>query len=261
MPPVLDLAARENGLRVSLSRLRYRFSQRRLALFQTVTVSVSKAMRERLIKDCGFPERTTLTVANGVAVSRFTPAPDSLRRVGWQSDELRLVCVARLGPEKRIDLLLASLELALRKGVRCRCVVVGDGPLKSEVLQQAISLGIADHVVFEGFQADVRPFLQTADAFILTSEREGMPLSILEAMACGLPCIVTDVGGNSEVVVDGSSGLVVPSESPEKAADAIVFLAKHPEERLRMGKNARTRVCEEFDLDKSMARIERIILN
>ena len=129
----------------------------------------------------------------------------------------------------------------LRDGIQCKCVIVGDGPLRTELLEQSQKLGLSDHIFFEGFRAEVLPYLQAANVFILTSRSEGLPLSILEAMACGLPCIVTNVGGNAEAVTDKADGLVVPPESADAVAGAISFLATHPIERAQMSRITRTR--------------------
>jgi glycosyltransferase involved in cell wall biosynthesis len=116
------------------------------------------------------------------------------------------------------------------------------------------------YVYFEGFQKDVRPYLQAGSAFILTSHLEGLPLSVLEAMACGLPCIVTNVGGSAEAVKDQVVGLVIPPASVEAAADAILYLATHPDERAEMASKARQTVCQSFDNENRMSELARVIL-
>ena len=171
------------------------------------------------------------------------------------------MCTARLSEQKGIDILLQAMARALHNGVRCKCIIVGDGPLRDQLMEQAREMGLCGYVFFEGFQKDVRPYLQAGSAFILTSHREGLPLSILEAMACGLPCLVTEVGGNAEAVIDQIHGLVVPPGSVDAVADAISHLATHPDERARMSRAARSRVCEAFDIDVRMAEIKRLILS
>jgi len=149
----------------------------------------------------------------------------------------------------------------LREQVPCKCIIVGDGPLKQRLVEQASTAGLSAHVMFEGFHEDVRPYLQAGSAFILTSHREGLSLSILEAMACGLPAVVTNVGGNAEAVTDQVNGLVVSPGSVDSVADAISYLANHPEERARMSREARARACEYFDIEKAMAEIRQVILS
>jgi glycosyltransferase involved in cell wall biosynthesis len=235
------------------------------AYFYNTTICVSNALRDSLLKDFGFPARKVKTIRNGVSVSEFVPSEDRRSEVreklGCSPDEFVLVCVARLSEQKRIDILLQALARVLREGVRCKCIIVGDGPLKSQLVEQARSLGLSGHVFFEGFHEDVRPYLQASSAFILTSDTEGLPLSILEAMACGVPGIVTNVGGNAEIITDRVHGLIVPRGSVDAIADGISYLVNHPLERAYMAKMARARACEAFDIENAMAEIRQVILS
>jgi glycosyltransferase involved in cell wall biosynthesis len=234
------------------------------SLFHT-TICVSDAMRDSLIKDFGFPAKKMKTIHNGVSLTQFVPSESNglaiRAKLGIDRDEFLLVCAARLSDQKGIDILLQAMAQVLREGVRCKGVIVGDGPLRDQLLKQARGLSLCGHVFFEGFREDVRPYLQASSAFILTSHWEGLPLSILEAMACGLPSIVTDVGGNAEAITHQIHGLVVPPGSVGAVADAISYLATHPHERAQMSKMARARACEAFDIEKRMAEIKRVILS
>lgn len=237
----------------------------RSAHLYNTTICVSDTLRHLLLQDFGFPASKVKTIRNGVSVSEFVPSrgqkSEVRERLGCGPDEFVLVCVARLSEQKRIDILLEALARAVREGVRCKCIIVGDGPRKNQLLEQASSLGLRDRVFFEGFHQDVRPYLQAGSAFILTSETEGLPLSILEAMACGLPSIVTDVGGNAELITHRVHGLIVPRESVDEIAKAISYLASHPEEHAQMAKMARARACEAFDVEKAMAEIRQVLLS
>ncbi|MGB7727475.1 MAG: glycosyltransferase [Candidatus Acidiferrum sp.] len=180
-------------------------------------------------------------------------------RLGIDPEEFVLVCAARLVYGKGIDILIRAVSRVLHQGVPCKCIILGDGPL-NEQLQQEVNLeGLSDNVIFEGFQQDVRPYLQAGSAFILTSYLEGLPISVLEAMACGLPCIVTNVGGSAEAVKDQVTGLVIPAASVEAAADAILYLATNPDKRFEMASKARERVKRYFDLDQRMAELISVI--
>jgi glycosyltransferase involved in cell wall biosynthesis len=229
------------------------------------TVCVSNAVRDPLIRDYRFPRRKTLTIHNGVSTSAFVPC-DSARasmraRFSAGPDDFLLICVARLGKAKGIDILIQAVFEVIRRGISLKCLLLGDGPLREDLLQQAHSLGLSRHLFFEGFQKDVRPYLQAGSAFILTSHLEGLPLSVLEAMSCGLPCIVTDVGGSAEAVKHQAVGLVIPPGSVDAAADAISYLATHPSELAEMSRKTRDRVCREFDIENSMSELKRVILS
>lgn len=267
-PPVKNVEG--NSVRSALRRsigggARRRFGWRVPATFLNKTICVSDAVRDSLIRDYRFPAKKTITIHNGIAVSKFVPAEKVGATVrtslGVRPDEFLLVCAARLSEQKGVDILLHAIARVLRDGVQCKCVIVGDGPLRTQLLEQSLKLGLSNQVLFEGFRADVLPYLQSANAFVLTSRSEGLPLSILEAMACGLPCIVTDVGGSAEAVTNKVDGLVVPPESVDAVADAISYLATHPVERERMSRMTRAKVCESFDIEHSVAELGRIILS
>ena len=269
LPP---LPPREEGRspRARLRRLIGKNARRLLGwrvsgYFCNKTICVSNGVRNGLVNVLRFPAKRTITVHNGVSTSTFVPSKANgaaLRaRLGLAPEEFLLVCAARLAEAKGIDILLQAVSKVVRRGISCKCVIVGDGPLKQKLLQQADSLGLTDHVFFEGFQKDVRPYLQAASAFILTSHLEGLPLSVLEAMACGLPCIVTNVGGSAEAVADQVVGLVIPPGSADAAAEAIVNLATRPDERARMASGARERVCRAFDIRDRMNELKAVILS
>jgi glycosyltransferase involved in cell wall biosynthesis len=204
-------------------------------------------------------------IHNGVSLSEFTPSESSgveMRdKLGFLPDEFIVVCAARLSEQKGIDILLRALSEVLRNGVRCKCVIVGEGPLKNELLKQTRELGLSGCVLFEGFRHDVRPYLQAGSVFVLTSYSEGLPLAVLEALACGLPCVVTDVGGNAEAITNNVDGLLVAPGSVEAVANAVSYLATHPRERAEMSRMARVRACGAFNIENSMAEIKRVILD
>lgn len=232
-------------------------------LFCDATICVSNAVRDRLVSDYGFSANNTITIYNGVSVEEFVPSERnraSLRAsLGLCFEDFVLVCVARLDEVKGLDILLLAIALVLGDGLCCKCIIVGDGPLSSPLREQAQTLGLLGHVFFEGFREDVRPYLQSADAFVLSSHQEGFPFAILEAMACGLPCIVTNVGGNAEAIIHNVHGLVVPPGSVDELAQAISYLVTHPRERANMSKLVRARVREAFDIEDRMADIKRVI--
>lgn len=246
-------------------RVRTRFFSSFSSFFFDAAICVGNAGRNCLVDDYRFPPRKTITIYNGVSLSEFAPSRanrTSVRtRLSIGAEEFLLVCVARLSNGKGLDILLRALDRLEHNGLSCKCIVVGDGPLKTPLVEQAEALGLRGRILFEGFHDDVRPFLQAADTFLLISYSEGFSLAIIEAMACGLPCIVTNVGGNPEAVHHMVHGLVVRPGSVEQAADAISFMATHPVERAEMSQRARARVHEEFDVEALMQETVRLILS
>jgi glycosyltransferase involved in cell wall biosynthesis len=244
--------------RLHLSRLRLSAS------CESRIICVSDAIRNSLVRNYGFPASKTITIHNGVSSSEFEKDEKrglALRtRLGLSNDEFVLVSTSRLSDGKGLDILLSALAQVIHQGVRVKCIIVGDGPLRVELEQQSLRLGLADNVFFEGFQEDVRPYLYAGTAFVLTSHREGLGISILEAMAAGLPSLVTDSGGPAEVITHGVHGLVVAPGSVSEVAAGITFMVARPQECAQMGRSARTRVCKEFDKEKRITDIHHLIL-
>jgi glycosyltransferase involved in cell wall biosynthesis len=225
---------------------------------------VSEAIRSILIRTFGFPAEKLVTIHNGVAPREFQndeACGTAVRaRLGLRSEEFVVVCTSRLSQGKGIDALLLAVAQVMSRGMRCRCLLVGDGPLRGELERLALHLGLTDYVSFEGFHEDVRPYLHAGSAFVLTSNHEGFGIAIIEAMAAGLPCLVTNSGGPAEIITNGVDGLVVAPGAVGEIAAGIMYLASHPEERTRMGRQARFRACQAFDIEERSKDICHVLL-
>ena len=132
--------------------------------------------------------------------------------------------------------------------------LVGDGPLRQRVEAEIKSLCLQDHVTLHGEQLDIAERLSRADVFILSTKREGFPLSILEAMRAGLPVVASDVGGISEAVIHGETGTLAVSEDPAALHAALRPLMEDPERRRTLGHNGRRRFEQEFAMDRHIHR-------
>lgn len=226
------------------------------------TVTVSNAVRDTLIQDYGYPSTKTVAILNGVDLKHYA-RPSGCRsaskktELGLVASDLIVISIANLTAQKRIDVLLDAFHIVSKIQPRARCVILGYGPLESELRERAVDLGLMQTVLFAGYVGDVRPYLEMADVFVLSSDKEGLPLALGEAMAYGIPCVVTDAGGNREIMVHGETGYIVKPGSPEQLAEAINYLLVHDEERSRMGANAKQRVWEQFNIENSMNALKR----
>jgi glycosyltransferase involved in cell wall biosynthesis len=137
-------------------------------------------------------------------------------------------------------------------------VLAGDGPERCSLEKQAVSLGLSDRIVFLGHRKDVQELLAQCDLFVLPSLFEGLPLSVLEAMAAGKPVIASNIGGTNEAVVNGETGLLVPPGDPDALADAIRTLLSDPSLARRMAAAAKERVSSEFSVEQMVARTTAI---
>jgi glycosyltransferase involved in cell wall biosynthesis len=172
---------------------------------------------------------------------------------------LRIGVVARLSPEKGHAHLFRAFRRFLQRGFEAEMLVVGEGSLRESLQQLAARLGIADRVQFSGLVPNVPEFLRSVAISVLPSlAAEGLPLTILEAMATGLPVVATDVAGAGEVIEDGVSGLLVPPGDEQALADALARLAADDALRARMGSTAVAVVQERFSFETIAHRMEAV---
>lgn len=223
-------------------------------------VAVTEAVRDQLVGQ-GCPTRSLAVIVNGIDTQLFAPRPAS----GVLRSKLRiepgvtvLACVARLQAIKNHKLLLDGLARARAHGADCELVLFGDGDLRSALEQQAAALAIRDKVHFWGFEPAMQEFYSELDVFALTSTAEGTPISMLEAMASGVCCLATAVGGIVPLLDDGRSGVLVPSGDADALAAAIVELATDPGRRAALGRTARDRVMARFSEDTMIGQYEAI---
>jgi glycosyltransferase involved in cell wall biosynthesis len=166
--------------------------------------------------------------------------------------------VARLSPEKDIATLLRAARLVADAHPDFRLEIAGAGPCDADLRRLADELNLRGHVQFLGEVGDVPALLARARLFVLPSQSEGISLTVLEAMATGLPVVTTLVGGNPEVVLGDTTGTLVPAADPPALADAIIRLLADPDRAQLMGRAARRRVEANFDVRAMVARYEAL---
>jgi glycosyltransferase involved in cell wall biosynthesis len=162
--------------------------------------------------------------------------------LGDWSDALVIGHVARLVPVKNQALLLRAFQQVAQRVPRTRLVILGDGPLRAELVAQSADLGITDKIRFVGAVADVAPWLREFDVVALSSNAEGMSISILEALATGLCVVATNVGGNGELLDHGRAGRLVPPGDVSAFADALTAVLTNEPLRVRLGRAGRAHV-------------------
>jgi glycosyltransferase involved in cell wall biosynthesis len=198
------------------------------------------------------PERL-ITVSNGVDLNQFEPSGARAA-----PDRYHIGTVGSLTPKKGYRYLIEAVSILASREIPAELTFVGDGPLRNELEHQVIKAGLGERVHFAGTMADISGALNTFDVFAGSSLREGLPLVVLEAMASGKPVVTTDVGGNGEAVIDGTTGLLVPPGDPYALADALEILWMDGDKRALMGKAGRARVEEHFSASRMVAETERI---
>ncbi|MCK4356192.1 glycosyltransferase [Candidatus Bipolaricaulota bacterium] len=200
------------------------------------------------------PPEKLVVVRNGIDPMPFLQASGTgVQREPKLEVEPVLIFLGRLAPQKDLLTLLKAFE-RIPVG---RLVLVGEGPSRSQVEQSVERTGLNDRVTMLGARTDIPELLAASDLFVLPSRWEGLPLTIIEAMMAGLPVVASHVGGVAELVEDGVTGFLVPSEAPAALAEALRKLLEDSELRKRMGKAGREKALQDFTLDRMLAETKK----
>jgi glycosyltransferase involved in cell wall biosynthesis len=227
-----------------------------------LVVAVSAPMRRYLVEHAHIPARRVHTVINGVDAKRFAPGPRGSVRRSWgiPLGAVLVGCVARFDPVKNHALLIDAFATVIGAVPDAYLVLVGDGKLGAELRAQVGKLGLARRVIFAGNYVDTAPVYRDLDLFVLPSVSEGTSISLLEAMASGVPVVATAVGGTPDLLAPGGSecGVLVPSGNREALSDAIVRVVLQPELAASLSRAARERVLAAFDQETMVERYEAL---
>lgn len=247
---------------INRDKSRWRIFLDRWALGKSkVILAVSRAVRLTYLEREKIQPAQIRVVYHGVERIFFEDRTDKLdlrEKLGIQKQEYLIGTVARLHKDKGIVTLLESMALVVRSVPHIRLLIIGNGPEKDRLLKMARGLGIMNHVIFTGFQSHVIPWMASLDIFCLTSEEEGLPQSLLEAMALGKPVVVTRVGGVTEIINDPMCGILIPPGDPKALSNAVIDLLHRPEKAKKMGKAGRERIKRDFLLEHTLDQMEDI---
>ena len=235
-------------------------AQRVITRFTTAVFTVSEQLKSELVRHTGIPCDAIDVLPNGVDLDRFVSQDlqgRNAQREAWGLGPRDLVIgtVGRLAPVKNHALLVRAVASA---GLPAHVVLVGDGPERAALGALAETLGIASRVRFVGHSDEVGRQLAAFDVFALPSLNEGMSNTLLEAMAAALPVVVSDVGGNLEIVRDGIEGLSFPSGDEQALAERLGRLCGDASLRAQLGRRARDRVAAAFSIGAMVERYEEL---
>jgi glycosyltransferase involved in cell wall biosynthesis len=220
------------------------------------TTAICHAAAEHAVRRRAVPASKMTVLQNGIDTTQFSPngaLRHEMRRVLGVESKFVWLAVGRLVIQKAYPVLLKAMSMLPDDG--SVLLICGQGALRESLETLASKLGIASRVRFLGLRNDVPAIMNAADAMVLSSDIEGLPLVLLQAGASGLPMVATDVGGNREAVVDGENGILVPPNAPKRLAAAMAQIMALPvERRLAMGARGRERICELFDTQRVVDR-------
>jgi len=204
--------------------------------------------------DVGFPQSRIEYIPNGVVLPQ--------KKKGNYGQIKRVITTSRLSKEKGIDILLKAWACVIRQEKTLKLIILGSGPLDHELKKLTESLGVIDSVIFMGMIENVMEYIQNADLFILPSRTEGLSNALLEAMSYGLPCIATNVGGNTELMgengeenigygdfIIAKKGMLVNPDDVEGLSKAMLYLIQNGMKREELGKQARSSIQENYAID------------
>jgi L-malate glycosyltransferase len=219
-----------------------------------MVVAVAEALAEQMATVIRFPRKRIHVIPNGVDTQHFQPVENGnvkqRIRFGLPPEKILFGIVARLVPVKNHLGIFHALAQLHAQGINVDLVLAGDGELRESLFQAAADMHLIEHIHFLGEITAVTEFLQAVDVFVLNSKSEGMPITMLEAMACGLPVIATSVGSNPQLVRDGQNGMLVKSEDIDELCSAMMRLANNAPLRNKMGEKGRCCVETHFSLNR-----------
>ncbi|MBI1338312.1 MAG: glycosyltransferase [Phycisphaera sp.] len=213
--------------------------------------AVATWVKRALVDNEGIrPERIEV-ILNGIDPERFAVPSAALRQevrreLDIAPDQPVILQVARFHPVKDHATALRAHAMVVRSIPGALLLLVGEGEERAHIERQALELGVRERVRFLGVRSDVPRIMAAADVFLLSSVSEGISVTLLEAMGCGLPIVATDVGGNGEVVENNVTGLLAPRGDHEGLGEHLVTLLRQPALRSRMGAAARQRLLDQF---------------
>lgn len=213
-------------------------------------VAVGEHVRQALIDNEGIPAERTSVIYNGIDLSPFGHGCNgrltTRQEMGVGTDDLVIIQVARLDALKDHATAIQTLAQVVQFRPNARLVLVGEGPELAGIQQLVRERGLEPNVRFMGLRRDVPRLLRAADLFLLSSKSEGIPLTVIEAMAAGLPVVSTNVGGVSEIIDHGQTGLLAPAGDADKLATNILELIRKPELHARVASLGQQRASTLF---------------
>jgi glycosyltransferase involved in cell wall biosynthesis len=197
-------------------------------------------------------------IPTGLYASPQTPRKKWRARTGFGEEDVLFVCVARFAPQKNHALLLKAFAQGPASDPKAHLVLVGEGILQEGLEEQAKNLGLANRVHFLGLRSDIPDVLGATDVFVLSSDWEGNPLSVMEAMASGLPIVSTDAGGVPTLFESGKEGFIVARGDAQALGNSMASLLRDRETRESLGRAAARRAKETFDVSTMVQAYEEL---
>ena len=220
-------------------------------------------MRKTLVDKCGFPADKVLSIPTGVDPDFFNVPgnKEAGRKYGLDIKSPVITNVGILRSVKGHEVTLKAVKTVVGSIPDARFLIVGDGPRKAELEKMVHEMGIAEYITFTGFVRDITEIYSFTDVAVLSSWSEGLPQSLLQAMAAGVPVAATNVGGIPEVVVNDKTGMLVEPGDHEALGKAIVRILKNPDCSRRLAKEAQESVRQHHSMNHMIDETEKLYMD
>ncbi len=237
----------------TLNRITFNWQNLVIAVSGDVAQSIQRSIK---------PVIPVQTILNGVNTAQFRrdPAQRMLKRneLGLHDGIVLIGTIAVFRFQKRLIEWLEVIAAIRKKHPQVKACIVGDGPLKNEILEHITKLGLNDHVILPGLQAEVKPWLSAFDIFMMTSSFEGLPIALLESMSMECAVVCTDAGGIKELIRNGNDGFLEPVDDWKNLEAPLGYLIQHPQEIRKFGASARSRVEASFSMLSMVDQLEEV---
>lgn len=232
---------------------------------QKKVIAVSNEVADSIKTHYKRKEPSVQVVLNGINTDKFSVSHSSIKdvrkelNISPEAIVIGVTCVFRA--QKRLPLWIEVAEALHRRFPQVAFIIAGDGVLKDEIFEKARELTTKDYVHFVGLQPEIRPYLEAMDIFMMTSEFEGLPLALLEAMSMGCMPACTAAGGIPELVKNNNNGILVPVHEPMQLVERLTHYLENPDQISKLGNAARETVVTSFSMQKMVTELETIYSN
>lgn len=217
-------------------------------------VGISQIVTESIIQEYGMQSDLVATVNNGIDIQKFAPEASKM------DGDITFINVGTLYYIKNHKYLIECFYAVHKVNPKTKLIIVGDGELREELEDLVGEYKLEKAVALVGNQNEVAPYLKRSDIYVSSSLVEGLPLSILEGMACGLPVIANKVGGIPDIVDDGKNGLLIELDDRNAFVEAMLLLANDESKRKAFGKESRNVACNQWSLEQCVKGYENLYL-
>jgi glycosyltransferase involved in cell wall biosynthesis len=252
--PIVLGCRRDEGVMRSKA---HQMAERACYSLATGVVANARAIKDQLVRRDGLESQRVWVIPNGLDLDRFHALEQA--GPGRKHDEVTVAVVANLRPEKGHLVYLDAVQRLLKPLPNVRFLIVGGGIIEEDIRAAVRDRGLSERVTMTGIVNPIPPMLKSIDIIVLPSlSNEGLPNSVMEAMAASLPVVATDTGGTGELVIDGHTGFLIPPGDSAVLADRIERLCRDAELRRKMGEAGRNHIVQHYTVDRMARKFEAL---